>query len=201
MRGRRERRDAAVGKHMQTPAAEVARSRRKWSDWSECSTECLRTRHRLNCDDLIGELEVERYSQAISKVARGALSDSARIKRENAARSQQDQPDDDQDYADEGDEGDEDDSCANVETSKTFEQQACVSGQCKSPSSGEFGRTPPAGLGGGISGAQATQRHRARTKGECPFVSGKSIRASGGASAGEQPVIGAADQSQWGAGD
>lgn len=27
--------------------------RRKWGDWSECSKDCLKTRHRRNCDDLI----------------------------------------------------------------------------------------------------------------------------------------------------
>lgn len=28
-------------------------ARRKWSDWSECSEECFKTRHRLNCDDIV----------------------------------------------------------------------------------------------------------------------------------------------------
>lgn len=28
-------------------------ARRKWSDWSECSEECYKTRHRLNCDDIV----------------------------------------------------------------------------------------------------------------------------------------------------
>jgi len=30
-------------------------ARRKWSEWSECTESCFRTRHRLNCDDLLLE--------------------------------------------------------------------------------------------------------------------------------------------------
>lgn len=39
--------------------------RRKWSDWSECSAECVRTRHRTSCDDLIaaGQVSVDSKRQ------------------------------------------------------------------------------------------------------------------------------------------
>lgn len=34
-------------------AAASLQQRRKWSDWSECSVSCVKTRHRLNCDDIL----------------------------------------------------------------------------------------------------------------------------------------------------
>lgn len=43
--------------------------------------------------------------------------------------------DDEQDYADEGDEDNEDDSCAQVESSRTFEEQACAGDRCRITSS------------------------------------------------------------------
>lgn len=30
-------------------------TKRKWSDWSECSINCVKVRHRVNCDDIVGE--------------------------------------------------------------------------------------------------------------------------------------------------
>lgn len=42
----------ATGSNGKRPALGLA-NRRKWSDWGECSADCVRTRHRLHCDDLI----------------------------------------------------------------------------------------------------------------------------------------------------
>lgn len=131
-------------KHLQAGiGATTASSRRKWSDWSECSAECLRTRHRLNCDDLLAssrDLSATTANSASKQVASSPplpLDELAGDKRKPVRRSNiplptRDQYDDEHDdYADEGDEDDESDSCANVETSKTFEEQLCLGGLCK----------------------------------------------------------------------
>lgn len=129
----------ARAKYFRASTTSVAR--RKWSDWSECSESCLRTRHRLNCDDLAPATSAggDEENNGANLPARAGNSSSKQVAgggaRKLQARSQQKQPaasqDDDQDYADEGDEDDEGDSCAQVETSKTFEEQNCLGGQCK----------------------------------------------------------------------
>lgn len=149
-------------------------ARRKWSDWSECSAECIKTRHRLNCDDIIQAGENQLQSESTPKVANNvkqlAAKETQSLPRtilsqvdglvgrqvqinerrllnerhspvshrsndnedEDELVYKADQADDD-DYADEGDEEEETDSCSNVDTSKTFEQSACLGGLCRLP--------------------------------------------------------------------
>lgn len=168
--------------------ATTTSSRRKWSDWSECSESCLRTRHRLNCDDLLGE-ELPTAGRQVHERGRGAAkqvaSKSEPSGRKLQVRSEKNLPapasedlgqpnDDDQDYADEGDEDDEDDSCANVEPSKTFQEQGCLGGQCKQlPAASDIFRLGPSSQQGQAghhqtsSGrSQIAQRPRAGGKGE-----------------------------------
>lgn len=129
--------------------------RRKWSEWSECTESCLRTRHRLNCDDLLvsqnftteikirsperrkrqttvhksynGKKQVQlvRFLRATDKLEKTRQLDSSSHYREQFNQE------DDQDYADEGDEEDDTDSCAKVDPTKTFEERPCAGGQCK----------------------------------------------------------------------
>jgi hypothetical protein len=160
--------------------ATASSNRRKWSDWSECSEACTRTRHRLNCDDLTGGSGGRASNSSDSKNgAAGAhgkqvlpaglkstgpqlqlrqLLAATAVSSEPGAAEQRPQAlaakqvaakeqslDDEQDYADEGDEDDEGDSCAQVEPSRTFEEQACSGGQCKQPALGDIFRpfAPP----------------------------------------------------------
>lgn len=128
-------------------ASHLMQSRRKWSDWSECSTSCVRTRHRLNCDDLLAS-QNSTAKPVASKLAANddkKSSVSERILRSGPILSGKEEEgyvqdgalsvvhnNEDDDYADEGDEADEVDSCDSVlDTSKTFEQQPCSDGQCR----------------------------------------------------------------------
>lgn len=126
--------------------------RRKWGDWSECSKDCLRTRHRRNCDDLI-QAQNSTTSSLISNksdsIGVPAASGSNR-KRHVSGSGQdlvsgttiEDEEEDlllkagegaineDEDYADVGEEDDEVDSCEKVDPSKTTEQENCTGGSC-----------------------------------------------------------------------
>lgn len=194
--------------------ATTSTTRRKWSDWSECSESCLRTRHRLNCDDLTSDYLTAGQSRprlgpaeratptsttttngnkqvaGVSSVTSITATTTAPIAksqalvgllpaelgarnlqvRDNSNKNQQ--LDDDQDYADEGDEDDEDDSCATVEPSRTFEEQACFVGQCKqqlAPSDLFRSALQPTQLSGHQTPAKIQnqqQQQRTRSKGE-----------------------------------
>lgn len=144
------------------PRVQVLATRRKWGDWSVCSENCIRTRHRQNCDDLLAtsgqnstkfedsKIKINTHLQLLNgktlatgqatsalttnsnfNVKRNALSSASETTRDNLLPNTSDlaQADED-DYADEGDEEDEDDSCANVDASKTIEEQPCVGGLC-----------------------------------------------------------------------
>ena len=72
-----------LAKNADKPAAERRQQRvhqaiqRKWSDWSECSANCLRTRHRLDCNDLLNESQPVK----ITRKLRAAAADLFRPKR------------------------------------------------------------------------------------------------------------------------
>lgn len=123
-------------------------ARRKWSDWSECSENCMKIRHRLNCDDLI---LIQRQSQEQQSKFPTANKTSTLNQNDNsikvisnakaqqflAGREKRFASEDNDDYADDGDiieesEGDDVDSCAQLlDTVKTFEQIPCSGGQCR----------------------------------------------------------------------
>lgn len=116
--------------------------RRKWSDWSECSTNCFKTRHRLNCDDLLAAQDAGNNNKTITATTTRQPTNeaTATTNKSSVAANEDDEEElltradqsiDDDDYADEGDEEEETDSCANVDTSKTFEQIPCVGGLCR----------------------------------------------------------------------
>lgn len=125
---------------MQKLRVNSMQQRRKWSDWSECSADCLRTRHRLNCDDI---LAAQNSTQADNRpnADRARKLRNSREELEEELLAKIDQAEDD-DYADEGDEEDENDSCANVDTTKTFEQSACIGGLCRLSTNQTAARTP-----------------------------------------------------------
>mgnify|MGYP000892091508 CR=1 FL=1 len=116
---------------MQKPRSHSVQQRRRWSDWSECSASCLKTRHRLNCDDILAQNSTQKVaakSESTSLDKRdtsGGLGES-----EDELLLKADQIEED-DYADEGDEDEEKDSCDNVDPRKTYEEIGCIGGQCK----------------------------------------------------------------------
>lgn len=108
----------------------------------------MRIRHRYHCDDLIVTDKTRDLNSTSShKQQHNARidshdddidehkDDSTKAKRqsadETAMLSRVDQLGEDDDYADEGDDAeDESDSCAQVEPSRTFEQEPCVGNLC-----------------------------------------------------------------------
>ena len=129
----------------------LQQQRRKWSDWSECSPNCLKVRHRLNCDDILAQNQSKHSGQptdpangspqAISSSNLDTLKPSSNrlvlVVAGEPVVTTEGQFDDD-DYADEGDDENESDSCEKVEASKTFEERTCTGGQCKALPVGEM---------------------------------------------------------------
>lgn len=108
---------------------------RKWSDWSECTVNCVKVRHRFICDDIL------RVEQESNKVKNGSITSTtterALSKRNHETETSKDEDllnNADDDYADDGDEIEPDvdtDLCDKVDTSKTFEEAPCIGGSCK----------------------------------------------------------------------
>lgn len=110
--------------------------RRKWSDWSQCSESCVKTRHRLNCEDILQAQNAT--AKPISDVNLIGPKEVKQIEglkedeEEEELKIDQTNDEDNDDYADEGDEEGETDTCANViDTSKTLEEKPCVGGLCR----------------------------------------------------------------------
>lgn len=151
----------------------IQQQRRKWGDWSECSKDCLKTRHRRNCDDLIqvqnsttGSIKSGK-SNSISVTESGLGGNKTSNKRHTASggrdeeigsnegeeedlllKADQGSNNEDEDYADVGDgdeEEDETDSCEKVDASKTTEQIPCVGGLCRLTTSSQLAGSPEQG--------------------------------------------------------
>lgn len=130
----------------------IQQQRRKWGDWSECSKDCLRTRHRRNCDDLVqvqnstasgGLISSKSNSISVTTEAAGGGNSKRQVSVEQLSdgtangdeedlllRAGDSANNEDEDYADVGDEEDEIDSCERVDASKTTEQIPCTGGLC-----------------------------------------------------------------------
>lgn len=140
------------------PANQIQRI--KWSDWTECSASCVKTRHRLNCDDILQQASnatATSYSSSSSKNDNGNQNknqgasfigkrddddDDNNNSSDGGGAAAAVQANDEDDYADDVVE-DEEDSCANVDTSKTFEEKRCVGGACRLATNLETQPPPP----------------------------------------------------------
>lgn len=124
MRNQTQRTDNLLHIHQQQAGA-------KWGDWSECSVDCLKTRHRKNCEDLLaaqnssllsGEQQINTSSNAIRVAGKRQV---------NGDDSINETGNDDEDYAEEPDEEIETDTCDKVEGRKTMQQIPCTGGLCR----------------------------------------------------------------------
>lgn len=61
--------------------------RRKWSDWSECSSDCKQTRHRINCDDLIQAQNILTSSPLVTTTTTATTTASSSSQTGNARRT------------------------------------------------------------------------------------------------------------------
>lgn len=118
----------------------TAPKQRKWSDWSECTVNCIKVRHRLICDDILS-FEQEKINRTSSnkktyQVTSSTTTEHTLLKRNQPSVSNAEEllNGAEDDYADDGDEIEPDvdtDLCDKVDASKTFEEVPCLGGQCK----------------------------------------------------------------------
>lgn len=128
---------------MQSKRVKELAPKLKWGDWSECSVRCLKTRHRRNCDDLVSSLnrtalfsgKTPKSDQNKQSSSELELREAKRVEDEESPTENEEGDEDlgpeEGDTMEENDE-EEDDSCAQlVGTIKTYEEVACLGGQCK----------------------------------------------------------------------